>query len=73
MKVYEKLLEGYYGGTDETDHLVKWIASPSEEAATKYCSSHGWVGEPLTLIDVEPEREAGVDVIVDENGEEIPH
>jgi hypothetical protein len=27
---YEFVLEGFFGGTDETDHLIKWVQCPEE-------------------------------------------
>lgn len=31
MKVFQVILAGYFGGTDDTDHLVVWIDADNEE------------------------------------------
>lgn len=33
LMIYEYTGQGFDGGTDATDHLVFWFASPSEESA----------------------------------------
>lgn len=30
-RVFEVVLPGFDGGTDETDHLVRWVAADSED------------------------------------------
>ena len=30
-QVFEVVLPGFDGGTDETDHLVRWVAADSED------------------------------------------
>lgn len=42
MKIYEFTEPGFDGGTDETDHLVKWIAAERFEDATAYAALRGW-------------------------------
>jgi len=39
-KTYDVTLQGWGGGTDATDHLVKWVKADSLEQVTAWCSEH---------------------------------
>lgn len=41
LRSYEITLNGFYGGTSDTDDLVKWIAAPSDDAIRAFIQKHG--------------------------------
>jgi len=40
MPIYEITLQGFNGGDDKTDHLVKWILTPSIGVLTQFLDKH---------------------------------
>lgn len=69
MAVFEVTLRGYYGGTDETDHLVKWIRANSMEALTLWFSKVGVTHLVESIVEMGPESDyytpGELDVIVE--------
>jgi hypothetical protein len=64
MKIYEAVLKGYNGGSDETDHLIKWIKAPSLELAEKAIKEQGWeTNEPVLELLAQVDDEA-IDLFV---------
>ncbi len=64
-------LAGYDGGTDTTDHLIKWVKAPSRAALDAYIAAMGYTlqGQPeIILPEADLSFEDGVDVILDEKG-----
>lgn len=43
LKTYQYELPGFDGSTDETDHLVRWVAAPNKAAADAYAKKKGWL------------------------------
>lgn len=73
MICFELLLKGYDGGTDETDHLVKWVKAPSREALDAFLLRYGLdshLDGPPTVMDQDDlSYEDGIDVeLVGEDG-----
>lgn len=69
MTIYELTLKGFDGSTDATDHLVKWVDAPSEEAVTFFAKANGlqdFSVEKMTNQNIE--FEDGLDVILDGSG-----
>lgn len=48
MGKYEVILKGFDGGTDSTDHLIKWIEAYCEVAVKHYCAEKGLEIEKLS-------------------------
>lgn len=72
MKTFELTLKGFDGGTDATDHLVKWISAPSEDALNawieRYKLGEHLDGKPVLLEMQNLDFDDGVDVKVDNRG-----
>lgn len=72
LRSYEITLKGYYGGTDDTDALVKWVLAPSDQAIRSFMQKHDMAaivqdgpdyieGEALDFND-------GIDLVIDRRG-----
>ena len=63
VTVYQVVLEGYKGGTDETDHLIKWVASTVGAPSVRFLSL---LWGPV--MDIEPTEltldDAGIDLVL---------
>ena len=59
MKVYEVVLKGFNGATDETDHLIKWVSSHDIESVKKMYPNHESVHETDLATDV-----SGIDFVI---------
>ena len=61
MKTYQITLAGYDGGTDETDHLIRWINADSKELVDTHIKNNN-----LDVIDMHTigpfTEEEGVDL-----------
>lgn len=62
MKIFEAVLKGFDGSTDNTDHLVKWVSAPSKESAEKAVKNAGYeLDRPLQEI-TDPLKIANEDI-----------
>jgi hypothetical protein len=41
MQTFDVTLNGFDGGTDETDHLVKWVDAPDEQTLEDWLRATG--------------------------------
>jgi|TARA_R100000501_G_C2539329_1_gene58795 hypothetical protein len=60
MKVIEIVLRGFYGGTDETDHLIVWVSAEDMEAVAKVADHHTEKVQYFSLTDL-PTGDGGID------------
>lgn len=51
-QVFEVVLKGFNGDSDETDHLIKWVAAQDAAQVRKYCATKGWDADRIVAIDV---------------------
>jgi len=63
MKVYEVTLEGFDGGTDETDHLILWITAPNVKRVFAFLDGQGIKYETVFPIGVDL-TSGGIDYIL---------
>lgn len=77
LRCYEITLNGYYGGTDKTDALVKWVAAPSDEAIAAFVRKYDLGAiiqdgphymQGRDYDGVEELFAEGVDLLIDHNG-----
>jgi hypothetical protein len=73
LKAFELLLHGFDGGTDETDHLVKWVKAPSLKVLERWLDETCLSAylqrppEPMPHYD-DLGYEDGIDVVLDLEG-----
>lgn len=71
MKTYQYELPGYYGATDDTDDLVRWIAAPNKVIADSFALDQNWNGgeeifdEAHTTEMLQLEGLGGIDVVLE--------
>lgn len=70
MKVIEIVLRGFYGGTDETDHLIVWVSAEDMEAVAKVADHHTEKVQYFSLTDHAP-TDMGIDYILPGQAEEL--
>jgi hypothetical protein len=64
MKVFEVVLNGFNGGTDETDHLVKWVSAESEShVKLVFDSLNPTKGYKINSTDIHPDC-SGIDMVL---------
>lgn len=62
MKIFEAVLKGFDGTTDNTDHLIKWICASSKEKAEEAISRTGFeLDRPIEEI-IDPIRWSNEDI-----------
>ena len=75
LQCFDITLNGFYGGTDDTDDLVKWVAAPSEEAVRLFIQKHDLENivqsGPTDMGDHRPGFDDGLDLLVNERGDVI--
>ena len=64
MQVFQAELVGFDGGTDGTDHLIKWIQAPSLDLALDACANRGWEVSHIDVTDLDLGC-AGIDLFVE--------
>jgi hypothetical protein len=67
MTVYEIELKGYDGSTDETDHLIKWVATSCGDEPCLYILEELWGTNQINSVKKIPEYSvdvAGIDLIM---------
>lgn len=50
INVFEVTLKGFDASTDETDYLIKWVASDNETAVRHFCEEMEWDWREITEI-----------------------
>jgi len=72
MRTFDVTLKGFDGGTDETDHLVKWVAAQNEETVQEWLDHHNLRPHVDTVTDMERPNLTfadGVNVMLDDRGD----
>ena len=67
LAVFEFVLKGYDGSTDETDNLIKWVAAESEGVAKIAMKRLGFDYTEVNFCESLTEKDAGIDLIVRES------
>lgn len=68
--VYELVLKGYDGGTDTTDHLIKWVRARSAEDLKRWMAAGGIEGIVTYWTKIYSGAIAGVDVDITRDSSE---
>jgi len=62
--VVEFELEGYNGDTDETDHLIKWVAAPNLKVALSVMSRLGFIWRACNTCEGLTAEDWGIDLVI---------
>ena len=68
MKFFELTLDGFDGGTDETDHLIKWVLAPNRDRLDEWIKLTG-LARLVKSVDTNDNYNAltfsdGIDVVI---------
>jgi hypothetical protein len=69
-QVFEVVLDGFDGSSDETDDRVKWISAPSSAAVLSYCNTIGFA-YPVRNISIVESTVHGIDLNLDKMGKVV--
>jgi len=69
LAVFQFTLIGFDANTDETDHLIKWVAAPEQGLAEDVMKSLGFEWSSIDHIEeMTPQMGMGIDLVI---GEEL--
>lgn len=75
LQYFEMMLNGYYGNTDDTDGLVKWVAAPSQRAIRLFIQKNDLQdivqNGPHDMNEHHLSFDEGLDLIINERGDVI--
>jgi len=64
MAIYQAILVGFDGSSDETDHLLKWIKAERVEQVINICEQNGWDWESVGSTELDDDTPVDAEVEV---------